>query len=65
MNYNVLIYGFCITISVIVVSAINFNNFFKTGKEIEANMFVVIISLIMGYLLGEFVISFLNITSII
>lgn len=65
MNYHVLIYAFCITICVIVISAINFNNFFKKGKEIEANMFVVIISLIMGYLLGEFVINFLNITSII
>ena len=45
-------------------NGINFNNFFKKNHIIEARFFVIIISLIMGYLLGSFIIEFLNVSAI-
>lgn len=63
--YKTLIYIFCVLLSVFVVSGINFNNFFKKNHVIEAKLFVLVISFIMGYLLGGFIIEFLNISSIL
>jgi uncharacterized integral membrane protein (TIGR02327 family) len=63
--YKTLVYIFCILLSVFVVSGINFNNFFKKNHVIEAKLFVLVISFIMGYLLGSFIIEFLNISSIL
>ncbi len=60
-----LIYIFSVLISVFIVSGINFNNFFKKNHEMEARFFVVVISFIMGYLLGSFIIEFLSISSIL
>lgn len=61
---NSFIYIFCTMLSVYAVSAINFNNFFKKNHIKEAKLFVIIISLIMGYLLGSFIIAFLSTSSI-
>ena len=63
--YKTLIYVFCVLISVFVLSGINFNNFFKKDHIIEARIFIVIISFIMGYLLGSFIIEFLSISSVL
>lgn len=60
-----LIYVFSVLLSVFTVSGINFNNFFKKDHEIEAKIFIVVISFIMGYLLGSFIIEFLSISSIL
>ena len=60
-----LIYIFCTLISVYTISGINFNNFFKKNHIIESRFFIIIISLIMGYLLGSFIIEFLGSSKII
>lgn len=60
-----LIYVFSVLLCVFVVSGINFNNFFKKNYILEAKAFVIIISLIMGYLLGSFLIEFLSISKIL
>lgn len=62
--YKILIYTFCVLLSVFVLSGINFNNFFKKNHILEAKFFIIIISFIMGYLLGSFIIEFLSITAI-
>ena len=58
-----IIYIVCVLLSVFVLNGINFNNFFKKNHIIEARFFVIIISLIMGYLLGSFIIEFLNVSA--
>ena len=59
-----IIYIVCVLLSVFVLNGINFNNFFKKNHIIAARFFVIIISLIMGYLLGSFIIEFLNVSAI-
>lgn len=59
-----IIYIVCVLLSVFVLNGINFNNFFKKNHIIEARFFVIIISLIMGYLLGSFIIEFLDVSTI-
>lgn len=59
-----IIYIVCVLLSVFVLNGINFNNFFKKNHKIEARFFVIIISLIMGYLLGSFIIEFLDVSAI-
>lgn len=59
------IYIISVLISAFVISGINFNNFFKKNHIMEARFFIIIISLIMGYLLGSFLIEFLNVSKVI
>lgn len=63
--YKTIVYFLSVLLSVFIISGINFNNFFKKNHIIEARFFVIIISLIMGYLLGSFIIEFLNVSRII
>lgn len=63
--YKVLIYTLSVVLSVFAVSGINFKNFFKTNYKYEAKFFVIIISLVLGYLLGTFIITFIEVTQII
>ena len=60
MNYKMFIYFICVLVSVFVVSGMNINQLFKKNKLWEERVFVIIISLIMGYLLAEFLITFIN-----
>ena len=53
-----VIYMISVIIPCFVMTGINFNNFFKKNHVWEARLFVVIVSLIMGYLLAEFIINF-------
>lgn len=55
---KLFVYIISVLLSCFVVTGINFNNFFKKNHIWEARLFIVIISLIMGYLLAEFIINF-------
>lgn len=63
--YKVSIYILSILISIFAVSGINFNNFFKKNYKYEAKIFIIIICLCLGYLLGNFIIEFIEISQII
>ena len=65
MNYKTYIYIVSVLLSTFAISGINFTNFFKKRKEIEAKLFVIIISLALGYLVGTFVITFIENSKII
>ena len=58
--YNTIIYILSVLMSIFIVSGINFNNFFKKNHIWEARMFIVVISFIMGYLFGSFIIEFFD-----
>ena len=60
-----IIYIVCVLLSVFVLNGINFNNFFKKNHVWEARLFVLVISCIMGYLFGSFIIEFLNVSAIL
>ncbi len=62
---NTLIYMISVLLSAYILSGINFNNFFKKNHITEARLFIIVISLIMGYLLGSFIIEFINTSKLI
>ncbi len=62
---SVFIYIVSILLSTFAVSGINFNNVFKKNYKFEAKIFVILISLALGYLVGSFLIDFLNLTEIL
>ena len=65
MNYKTYIYIISVLLSTFSLSGINFNNFFKKNKEIEAKIFVLLLAIALGYLVGTFVITFIDLSKII
>ena len=60
MNVKVILYCIFTLLSTYILSSVNFNQFFKKGKIKEAKIFIILLSFIMGYLLTNFVVDFLN-----
>ena len=59
-----IIYVFSVLLSVFVLSGINYTNFFKKESVWEARAFIIVISLALGYLLGSFIITFMEVARI-
>lgn len=55
-----ILYIVCTFLVAFGLSGINYNGFFKSGKVLEARVFVMSISFAIGYLLTQFIIDFLN-----
>lgn len=65
MNYKIVLYIIFCFLSAYSLTSLNFNNIIKKNKVIEIRILIIILSIIMGYLLTNFVIDFLNLTRII
>ncbi len=57
MNIRVILYAVFTLISALTFAGVNFNNFFKKGRVFEAKVFFLIISIVSGYLITNFVID--------
>lgn len=64
MNYKTYIYIVSVLLSTFTISGINFNNVFKKNKVVEAKIFVILLVLALGYLVGSFVITFIECSKI-
>ena len=60
MGAKVYIYIITTLLSAYSLTGINFNKFWNSKKIIEARIFIVLISLIMSYLLTNFIVDFLS-----
>lgn len=58
MSYKTFIYFISIIITTFAVSGINFDGFIKKNKVWEARFLAVILSIVLGYLIGSFIIDF-------
>lgn len=65
MNFKTYIYIVSVLLSTFAVSGINFNNLFRKNKVVEAKVLIVILVLALGYLVGSFVITFIECSKII
>jgi len=65
MNYRTYIYIVSVLLSSFALSGLNFTNFFQKNKNIEAKIFVILLVLALGYLVGTFVITFIECSKII
>lgn len=65
MNYKTYIYIVSVLISTFALSGVNYTNFFKKGKIFESKTLVILFALALGYLVGTFVITFIEVSKIV
>lgn len=65
MNFRTYIYIISVLLSTFAISGINFNNVFRKNKVIEARIFVILLVLALGYLVGTFIITFIECSKLI
>ena len=65
MNIKTYIYIVSVLLSTFAVSGIHFNNLFRKNKVAEARVLIVLLVLALGYLVGSFVITFIECSKII
>lgn len=65
MNIKVCLYILTTLMSAYTLTGINFNKIWKKERILEARLFVIALSLIMSYLLTNFIIDFLSSSKIL
>ncbi len=65
MNYKMLIYVLNIMLCTFALTGLNFEKIIKKNKIIETRILATILSLILAYLLTNFIFDFLNFSKII
>ena len=65
MNIKVCLYILTTLMSAYTLSGINFNKIWKKERITEARLFVISLSLIMSYLLTNFIVDFLSSSKIL
>lgn len=65
MIFQVLLYIAMILLSIYSLSGLNIDHLFKTNHILEAKILVLIIGIIMGYLLTNFVLDFVEVSKIL
>ena len=60
MNYKICLYAIFLFLGIFVMSGINFEHIMKKNKVLEAKMLVMISSIIISYILTNFVWDFLR-----
>ena len=65
MNIKIYIYILTTILSIYTLTGINFSKFWRKDKTKEARLFVILLSLIMSYLLTNFIVDFLSYSQIL
>ena len=65
MSIKIYLYIITTMISAYSLTGINFDKFWRSKKNIEARVLIIILSLIMSYLLTNFIVDFLTNSKII
>lgn len=64
MNYKLLVYVFNIMLCIFSLSGINYEKFIKSKRVWETRILVVVLSLVLAYLLTNFIFDFLSVSTI-
>ena len=65
MNAKAALYIIITFLSAYTLSGINYTDFFKKNKFVEARIFIVLVSLAISYLVTNFIVDFLNFSKVI
>lgn len=65
MSYKLFIYVISVMLSTYALTGINWNKLLKTDKKIEARILIIVLGIGLGYLVSNFIISFIEVTRII
>ena len=60
MLYHKIVYIASVMASIFALSGINYEKFIKKDKIYETRFLVILLSLALGYLVGSFIISFIE-----
>ena len=61
MNYKLLVYVFNIMLCIFSLSGINFEKLIKRDRIWETRILVIVLSLVLAYLLTNFIFDFLSV----
>lgn len=64
MNYKLLVYAFNIMLCIFSLSGINFEKFIKSNRVWETRILVIVLSLVLAYLLTNFIFDFLSVSKL-
>lgn len=59
MDYKIYLYFICTLLSVFALSGVNFDKIMKKNKIWEARVLVLVLSLALGYILTNFITTFI------
>ena len=65
MNYKAYIYIITLLISAFALSGINFDQFIRSNKVIEARILVILSSIALSYITTNFITDFISVSSLI
>lgn len=65
MNYKIYLYVFFVFLSIFGLSCLDYEKFIKKNKVIETRVLLMLLGLVLGYLVTNFVTDFINLDSII
>lgn len=65
MNYKAYIYIATLLLSIFAFSGVNFDHIIRKNKALEARILVMLLSIGISYLITNFIIDFINVSSII
>ena len=65
MNYKAYIYVITLFLSIFALSGVDFDSFIKKNKAIEARILVILLSIATSYLVTNFIVDFISVSSII
>lgn len=65
MNYKAYIYIITLLISAFALSGINFDQFIRSNKVIEARILVILSSIALSYVTTNFITDFISVSSLI
>lgn len=64
MNYKLLVYVFNIMLCIFSLSGINFEKLIKRDRVWETRILVMVLSLVLAYLLTNFIFDFLSVSKL-
>jgi len=65
MNYKLIVYILSVLTTTFALSSVDLNKVFKQGKVVEANIFAVLLILVISQLVAQFIINFMEVSKIL
>ena len=62
MNYKIYFYAIFLFISIFIISGVNIEKIMKKNKIIETKWFIMCLSMVLSYILTNFIFDFLNLS---
>ena len=65
MSYKLIVYILSVLTTTFALSSVDLNRIFKKNKVVEANIFAILLILMMSHLVAQFIINFMEVSKIL